>query len=88
MSHEFHAYDGTGHAFQDSHTPNYREAAANDARPKMLAFLRRELRPPTVTRIDDAQLPQFAARASLISAGRDFEPVFFMMAARWFSIVR
>jgi carboxymethylenebutenolidase len=44
IRHEFHAYDGAGHAFQDSHTPNYREAAANDAWPKMLEFLRRELR--------------------------------------------
>jgi carboxymethylenebutenolidase len=45
VRHEFHAYDGAGHAFQDSHAPNYREAASNDAWPKLLAFLRRELRP-------------------------------------------
>jgi len=45
IRHEFTAYDGAGHAFQDSATPNYREAAANDAWPKLLAFLRTELRP-------------------------------------------
>lgn len=46
IRHEFHAYDGAGHAFQD-HTSasHYREAASNDVWPKMLAFLKRELRP-------------------------------------------
>ncbi len=46
IRHEFHAYDGAGHAFQD-HTSahNYRAAAATAAWPKMLAFLRGELRP-------------------------------------------
>lgn len=41
IRHIFHRYDGAGHAFQD-HTAanNYREAAAKDAWPKMLAFLR------------------------------------------------
>ncbi len=40
IRHVFHSYDGAGHAFQD-HTSknNYREAAAKDAWPKMLAFL-------------------------------------------------
>ncbi|HUB97827.1 MAG TPA: dienelactone hydrolase family protein [Stellaceae bacterium] len=40
IRHVFHHYDGAGHAFQD-HTSrhNYREAAAVDAWPKMLAFL-------------------------------------------------
>jgi carboxymethylenebutenolidase len=46
VRHQFHAYDGAGHAFQDATAPsNYRPAAANDAWPKMLAFLRAELRP-------------------------------------------
>ena len=31
---------------------------------------------------------QTAANAQRISAGMDFEPVFFMMEARWFSTVR
>jgi hypothetical protein len=31
---------------------------------------------------------QTAAKAQRISAGMDFEPVFFMMEARWFSTVR
>lgn len=51
IRHEFHAYDGAGHAFQDHTSPqNYREAAARAAWPLMLGFLRRELRP------DEAQL--------------------------------
>jgi carboxymethylenebutenolidase len=46
IRHEFHAYDGAGHAFQDHTSPShYREAAATDAWAKMLAFLQRELRP-------------------------------------------
>jgi carboxymethylenebutenolidase len=45
IRHEFHAYDGAGHAFQDqTSAPNYREAAAEAAWPKLLAFLRAELR--------------------------------------------
>jgi carboxymethylenebutenolidase len=45
IRHVFHSYDGAGHAFQD-HTSktNYREAAAKDAWPKMLAFLDSALR--------------------------------------------
>jgi len=39
IRHAFHSYDGAGHAFQDDATPNYREAAAKDAWPKLLAFL-------------------------------------------------
>ncbi len=45
IRHVFHSYDGAGHAFQD-HTSknNYREAAAQDAWPRMLAFLGSTLR--------------------------------------------
>ena len=44
IRHEFHSYDGTGHAFQDfTSKTQYREAASNDAWSKLLAFLRQEL---------------------------------------------
>ncbi len=44
IRHEFHSYDGAGHAFQDFHNAKlYRQAAADDAWDKLLAFLRREL---------------------------------------------
>lgn len=37
--HRFHAYDGAGHAFMDFSNPlSYREHAAQDAWPKLLAF--------------------------------------------------
>ena len=37
--HRFHAYDGAGHAFMDFSNPHtYREHAAHDAWPKLLAF--------------------------------------------------
>ncbi|MGH7089401.1 MAG: dienelactone hydrolase family protein [Stellaceae bacterium] len=40
IRHLFHGYDGAGHAFQDNTAPNYREAAAEAAWPKMLEFMR------------------------------------------------
>lgn len=43
IRHVFHSYDGAGHAFQDYTSGNYREAAAQDAWPRMLGFLRVEL---------------------------------------------
>ena len=44
IRHEFHSYDGAGHAFQDYNSAQqYRAAAADDAWSKLLAFLRREL---------------------------------------------
>jgi carboxymethylenebutenolidase len=44
IRHEFHLYDGAGHAFQDFHNARlYRQAAADDAWLKLLAFLKREL---------------------------------------------
>lgn len=43
IRHVFHGYDGAGHAFQDHTAPNYREAAAKAAWPKLLAFLDAEL---------------------------------------------
>lgn len=44
IRHEFHSYDGAGHAFQDFHNPKlYRPAAADDAWAKLLDFLTREL---------------------------------------------
>jgi carboxymethylenebutenolidase len=43
IRHVFHSYDGAGHAFQDYIAKNYREAAAKDAWPKMLAFLDAQL---------------------------------------------
>jgi carboxymethylenebutenolidase len=44
VRHVFHCYDGADHAFQDHTAPNYRAAAAQDAWPKMLAFLGAALR--------------------------------------------
>ncbi len=43
IRHIFHGYDGAGHAFQDHTAANYREAAAKDAWPKMLAFVKFQL---------------------------------------------
>jgi carboxymethylenebutenolidase len=44
IRHEFHNYDGAGHAFQDFHNAKlYRQPAADDAWEKLLSFLRREL---------------------------------------------
>ncbi len=44
IRHEFHTYSDTGHAFQDFHDPgHYRQASADDAWAKLLAFLRREM---------------------------------------------
>jgi carboxymethylenebutenolidase len=37
--HEFHSYDGTAHLFMDPRGPAYREHAARDAWPKLVAFL-------------------------------------------------
>ncbi len=46
VPHEFHRYDGAGHAFQSFDAPErYREAASEDAWAKVLAFLERTLRP-------------------------------------------
>jgi carboxymethylenebutenolidase len=43
--HEFHMYDGAGHAFLNFTNPDrYREKQAADAWPKMLAFLARHLK--------------------------------------------
>jgi carboxymethylenebutenolidase len=44
IRHEFHAYDATGHAFQDFHAASqYRPASADDAWDRLLVFLRREM---------------------------------------------
>lgn len=44
IRHEFHRYDGAGHAFQNFVRPDaHRPAQADDAWAKTLAFLRREL---------------------------------------------
>ena len=44
IRHEFHSYDGAGHAFQDFHSAShYRPEAADDAWAKLLAFLKREM---------------------------------------------
>ena len=44
VAHEFHSYDGAGHAFQDFHNAKlYRQPAADDAWEKLLGFLRRVL---------------------------------------------
>ena len=44
IRHDFHSYDGAGHAFQDFHgASNYRPKAADDAWAKLLAFLKREM---------------------------------------------
>lgn len=46
VAHSFHAYDGTGHAFQNFlNDASYREAATNDAQAKLLAFLAETLAP-------------------------------------------
>ena len=43
--HVFHAYDGAGHAFMDfSNSFTYREAAANDAWPKLVTFFDEKLK--------------------------------------------
>jgi len=41
--HEFHAYDGAGHAFQNTFDARYREAASEDAWRRFLAFFRETL---------------------------------------------
>ena len=44
IRHEFHSYDGAGHAFQDFHAAShYRSQAADDAWTKLLVFLKREM---------------------------------------------
>ncbi|HSG88625.1 MAG TPA: dienelactone hydrolase family protein [Pseudomonadales bacterium] len=44
VAHEFHRYDGAGHAFQNFPTPErYRETQSEDAWTKVLAFLDRSL---------------------------------------------
>jgi carboxymethylenebutenolidase len=44
IRHEFHSYDGTGHAFQDFHAAShYRPTSADDAWLKLLDFLKREM---------------------------------------------
>ncbi|HVA11669.1 MAG TPA: dienelactone hydrolase family protein [Stellaceae bacterium] len=44
IRHDFVAYDGTGHAFQDFHAATqYRSVAADDAWTRLLAFLRAEM---------------------------------------------
>jgi carboxymethylenebutenolidase len=48
IRHVFHGYDNAGHAFQDHTAKNYREAAAQDAWPKLLAFLGAALRPDDI----------------------------------------
>ena len=41
--HEFHAYDGAGHAFQNFRDERYREAASEDAWRRYLGFFRETL---------------------------------------------
>ncbi len=41
--HEFHIYDGAGHAFQNIFDPRYREHASEDAWRRLLPFLRDNL---------------------------------------------
>ncbi len=43
VAHEFHRYDGAGHAFMNFTGESYREAASNDSWDKALAFLNRIL---------------------------------------------
>jgi carboxymethylenebutenolidase len=43
--HEFHRYDGAGHAFLNKFADSYRETQAKDAWAKALAFMRRHLAP-------------------------------------------
>ena len=45
--HEFHRYDGAGHAFMNRFAKSYREAQAKDSWVKAQAFLRRHLAPVT-----------------------------------------
>lgn len=46
IPHEFHRYDGAGHAFQNFPMPErYNQAASDDAWEKVLAFLARHLKP-------------------------------------------
>jgi carboxymethylenebutenolidase len=42
-AHEFHAYDGAGHAFQNLNDERYRPEAAEDAWRRLLGFLRETL---------------------------------------------
>ena len=47
VEHEFHAYDGAGHGFQDfNNEERYREAATVDSWQKVLAFLDAKLKQP------------------------------------------
>jgi len=41
--HEFHRYDGAGHAFMSFGRPSYREEAAKDSWAKALAFIRKHV---------------------------------------------
>ena len=41
--HEFHAYDGAGHAFQNTGDERYRPAASEDAWRRYLAFFKETL---------------------------------------------
>ena len=43
VTHEFHRYDGAGHAFMNFTGESYREEASNDSWDKALAFLNRNL---------------------------------------------
>jgi len=44
VAHEFHSYEGAGHAFQNFNNPdNYRAAATADSFAKMIAWLRQNL---------------------------------------------
>jgi carboxymethylenebutenolidase len=46
VPHEFHRYDGAGHAFQNfTNEKNYREKQAEDAWAKELAFFKAKLNP-------------------------------------------
>lgn len=42
--HEFHSYQGAGHAFMNEGRPSYREDAAGDAWPKCIAWFERHLK--------------------------------------------
>jgi carboxymethylenebutenolidase len=46
--HEFHRYDGAGHAFMNKFGPKYREAACKDSWAKGFAFMRKHLAAVTV----------------------------------------
>ena len=44
IDHEFHSYEGAGHAFQNFHNPQgYRSAATADSMAKMFAWLGKNL---------------------------------------------